>query len=74
MGRILFLSAVAYLAYRYIGKSNKAHEAIASSAGNTEVLPAAERESAALVPAAPMEIAVAPRSAAAEPDPQSSRS
>ena len=72
MGRILFLSAVAYLAYRYIGKSNARHGAIASS-GGTEVLPPAPAESAALAPA-PVPQLAAPRSAAAEPDPQVTRS
>jgi hypothetical protein len=37
MGRILFLSAVAYLAYRYIGRSNKKAKEIA--AGTQEILP-----------------------------------
>jgi hypothetical protein len=69
MGRILFLSAMAYLAYRYIAKSNKRHQEIATQLGNAEVLPPAEREPAALAPAQmPAELA-APRSAAAEPDP-----
>lgn len=71
MGRILFLSAVAYLAYRYIGRSNAKHGAIAS--GGTEVLPPARTESAALVPAAAPQLP-APTSAAAEPDPQVTRS
>jgi hypothetical protein len=69
MGRILFLSAMAYLAYRYIAKSNKRHEEIATRLGNAEALPPAERELAALAPAQlPSELA-APRSVAAEPDP-----
>ena len=73
MGRILFLSAVAYLAYRYIGRSNAKHGAIASSAG-TDVLPPAPAESAALAPAAPVTAELsAPRSSAAEPDPQVTR-
>jgi hypothetical protein len=39
MGRILFLTAVAYLAYRYIGRSNKKARELA--AGEQEVLPPA---------------------------------
>jgi hypothetical protein len=39
MGRILFLTAVAYLAYRYIGRSNQKARELA--AGEQEILPAA---------------------------------
>ena len=38
MGRILFLSAVALVAYRYIARSNKA---IAAGKGGVEILPPA---------------------------------
>jgi hypothetical protein len=49
MGRILFLSAVAFLAYRYIARSNKKQEEIVARAGNTEVLPPVKKESAAVI-------------------------
>jgi hypothetical protein len=57
MGRIIFLSAVAYFAYKYIAQSNKKHQQLSSprdseviaTSGQTEVLP--------------------PQSAAAEPEP-----
>jgi|RhiMethySRZTD1v2_1073278.scaffolds.fasta_scaffold5641468_1 hypothetical protein len=39
MGRILFLSAVALVAYRYIARSNQRHQAIAAGKGGVEVLP-----------------------------------
>jgi hypothetical protein len=69
MGRILFLSAVAFLAYRYIGRSNKKHEEIAAKLGNTEVLsPAPAPSAAAIAPAAPKRIEQ--HSAAAEPHPR----
>jgi hypothetical protein len=70
MGRILFLSAMAYLAYRYIGRSNKKHEEIAANAGNTEVLPAASQPSAALAPAPQTAKLLTKSSAAAEPEPR----
>jgi hypothetical protein len=41
MGRILFLSAVALVAYRYIARSNQRHQAIAAGKGGVEVLPLA---------------------------------
>ena len=41
MGRILFLSAVALVAYRYIARSNQRHQAIAAGKGEVEVLPPA---------------------------------
>ena len=63
MGRIIFLSAVAYLAYRYIARSNKRHQQIAAG---IQALPPVPRESAALAPAAPK--VLEQRSVAAEPD------
>ena len=69
MGRILFLSAMAYLAYRYIGRSNKKHEEIAAKAGSSEVLPPASQPSAALAPA-PEPKLLTKSSAAVEPEPQ----
>ena len=69
MGRILFLSAVAYLAFRYIARSNKKHEEIAARVGNTEVLSPAPKESAAASPAPVPQVLEQP-SAAAEPHPR----
>jgi len=69
MGRILFLSAVAYLAYRYISSSNKKHQEIAARLGKTEVLAAASRESA-VVAAPERPKTIQQHSAAAEPEPQ----
>jgi hypothetical protein len=39
MGRILFLSAVALVAYRYIVRSNLRHQPLNSGKGNVEILP-----------------------------------
>ena len=69
MGRILFLSAVAYMAYRYIARSNKKHEEIAARVGNTEVLPPAPKESAAAITAPAPKVIDQP-SVAAEPHPR----
>jgi hypothetical protein len=69
MGRIVFLSAVAYLAYRYISSSNKKHQEIAAKLGKTEVLTAVSKQSAALVPAVERP-KVIQHSAAAEPEPR----
>ena len=41
MGRILFLSAVALVAYRYIARSNQRHQAIAAGKSGVEILPPA---------------------------------
>ena len=70
MGRFIFLSAVAYLAYRYIGRSNQKHQEIASKVDGTEVLPPAAKPSAALVAAPETPKLLTQRSAAAEPDPR----
>ena len=68
IGRILFLSAAAFLAYRYIGKSNrKAHELRQWKQGVQEILPPAVQESATVVQA-PAKAAIT-TSSAAEPDP-----
>jgi len=64
MGRIFFLSAAAFLAYKYIARSNKRHEAIGSGEGSMEILPA----KAIALPLASNLIAAEQRSAA-EPDP-----
>jgi hypothetical protein len=41
MGRILFLSTVAFLAYRYISKSNQRHQSLPAgeTKGALEILP-----------------------------------
>jgi hypothetical protein len=39
MGRILFLSAVAFVAYRYIARSNQRHQQLPSGDSNIELLP-----------------------------------
>ena len=69
MGRILFLSAVAFVAFRYIARSNKKHEEIAARVGTTELLPPERKESAAI--AAPAATVIEQRpSAAVEPHPR----
>jgi hypothetical protein len=70
MGRILFLSAVAFLAFRYIGKSNKKHGEITAKADSSELLLEAAKEPAALITAPPAPKLLAPQSPAAEPDPR----
>ena len=67
MGRILFLSAVAYLAYKYIGRSNKKHQEIAAQLGNTEVLPPAPKESATPAVSPATSLLIEQRSTAVEP-------
>jgi hypothetical protein len=67
MGRIIFLSAVAFLAFRYISRSNKKHEEIAARVGTTEVLPPERKESAAIAAPQPK---VIEQSSAAEPHPK----
>ena len=67
MGRIIFLSAVAYMAYRYIARSNKKHAEIAAKIGTTEVLPPERKESAAIL--VPVPQVIEQRSAAVEPLP-----
>jgi hypothetical protein len=41
MGRILFLSAVAFVAYRYIARSNQRHQQLPSGENTVELLPPA---------------------------------
>lgn len=77
MGRIIFLSAVAFLAYKYIARSNQRHQPLAP--GDTkpvEVLPPApgsdtSSKAAITAPASEPDSPKlpAPRSRAAEPDP-----
>jgi hypothetical protein len=40
IGRIIFLSASAYLAYRYIARSNRKAREVRGKTGTTEILPA----------------------------------
>jgi hypothetical protein len=68
ISKILFLSAAAFVAYRYISKSNqKAKELRDSTRGRQEILPPSVEESARVVerPARP----ALTGSSAAEPDP-----
>ncbi|HYP08286.1 MAG TPA: hypothetical protein VER03_18780 [Bryobacteraceae bacterium] len=79
MGRIIFLTAVAFAAYRYISKSNQRHQAIApgdNNEGSLEVLPAAPatttpaiRGSATESAAQHQKLLATSTSKAAEPDP-----
>ncbi|HYP14811.1 MAG TPA: hypothetical protein VEQ63_12860 [Bryobacteraceae bacterium] len=69
-GRVVFLSALAYVAFRYIARSNKKHQGITARVGTTEVLPPV-KESAAVAPATEAPSLTVTRSIAAEPDPQS---
>jgi hypothetical protein len=69
MGRILFLSAITYLAYRYITRSNrKAQSAITARHGSTELLP--PEEGGAVVESAVVTRQLPQPSGAAEPDPR----
>jgi hypothetical protein len=53
MGRILFLSTVAFLAYRYISKSNQKHQALPASneKGTIEILPPTSASASVRAPA-----------------------
>jgi hypothetical protein len=68
MGRIIFLSAIAYVAFRYIARSNKKHEEIAGRVGTTEILPPERKETAAIAGPTP-KVIEQPSSAAVEPHP-----
>lgn len=68
IGKILFLSAAAFMAYRYISKSNqKARELTQGKQGMQEILPPVAEESARVVQR-PVRAAL-PSSSAVEPDP-----
>lgn len=68
MGRILFLSAISYLAYRYITRSNKkAQKELALRHAATLPEPESHAE---LIDAASAGRLIESRSAAAEPDPR----
>jgi len=61
MGRIFFLSAMAFLAYKYIARSNKQHQPLDAADKEVEVLP----------PAPPSMTTAQPQtSVAAEPEPR----
>jgi hypothetical protein len=73
MGRILFLSAVALMAYKYIARSNQKHQPLGAS--NLDLLPPSPATSAApavrvsAVERDPEPQLVAVGSRAVEPDP-----
>ena len=68
VAKILFLSAAAFMAYRYITKSNqKVRELTQNKQGSQMVLPPATEESARVVHKPSR--AVLPSSSAVEPDP-----
>lgn len=68
VAKILFLSAAAFVAYRYISKSNqKVRELREGAHGHQEILPPDPEESARVIQREPR--AVLPPSAAVEPDP-----
>ena len=82
MGRIIFLTTVAFLAYRYISKSNQRHQSLPAGEKNgaVEVLPpttagTASLSSPAVTPSAATEPVARPKligattSRAAESDP-----
>ncbi|HYO80635.1 MAG TPA: hypothetical protein VES20_04480 [Bryobacteraceae bacterium] len=64
VGRILFLSAAAYLAYRYIGRSNKKARELRESSGAQEVLSAAHEPIGDQARLLPSEAATEPGKAA----------
>lgn len=79
MGRILFLSAVALVAYRYIVRSNLRHQSLDSGKGGVEVLPpttpaattAVSQGRPTAIEARPQqELVAATSSRAAEPEPR----
>jgi hypothetical protein len=73
MGRIFFLSAVALLAYRYIARSNKTHQALNGSK-KVEVLPPAPSPNTVIHSSAAIDSDAQPKlvaagSRATEPEP-----
>lgn len=67
MGRILFLSAVALLAYKYIARSNQKHQPLDAPDQALKTLPPAQPVKASVIEEAPKLVAAGSR--AAEPDP-----
>ena len=57
MGRIFFLSAIAFVAYKYIARSNKQHQPLDAANKEVEVLP-------------PATITAPPQASVAEPQPK----
>lgn len=77
MGRIIFLSAMALLAYKYIARSNQRHQPLDSGASRELPPPPTSREpvvapeiAATAVEPDPQPSLVAAGSRAAEPDPR----
>jgi hypothetical protein len=75
MGRIFFLSAMAFLAYKYIARSNKQHQPLDSAKKGVEVLPPAPApeitaQTQASIAAEPQPKLVGAGSRAAEPEPR----
>jgi hypothetical protein len=68
IGRILFLTAAAFMAYRYVAQSNKKARELRERKPLQEILPPAVEDSATLVQAKPAAAALVV-SPAAEPDP-----
>jgi hypothetical protein len=64
MGRILFLSAVAFMAYKYIARSNQRHQQLPEGATKVEVLPP---------PTAASDAKSTPKLSAVEPDRQAQK-
>jgi hypothetical protein len=64
MGRILFLSAVAFMAYKYIARSNQRHQQLPSGDNTVELLPATPTLS---------DVKTAAKLTAVEPDRQAPR-
>lgn len=74
MGRIFFLSAMAFLAYKYIARSNKQHQPLESAKKEVEVLPPAQPSAISVQPQASLAsetqpTLVAAGSRAVEPEP-----
>ena len=71
MGRIIFLSAMAFVAFRYISRSNKRHEGIGAGTGGTEVLAPPVSPKLVVASAVPVPAVKSPEkpSVAAEPNP-----
>jgi hypothetical protein len=66
VGRVLFLSAVAYASYWYIRRSNRKVKELREAGPKIEILPP---DTSAVEPARPAAAASAAVSRAAEPDP-----
>jgi hypothetical protein len=73
MGRIFFLSAMAFLAYKYIARSNKQHQPLDTANKEVEVLPPAppstitEQSQASIAEPQPKLVAAGSRAVEAEP-------